>query len=680
MIKDAVLLDIPLFAALSQVERKIIAQEADFAEYKKGEIIYKEGLPADAFYCIILGRVVIYTTDSFGREKVLEYLHGGKYFGIISLLTGDAHSVTARAFNDSQVLKITKTGFDLILKQIPALAIDLSRTLSRRLKNKDIHQKTIFESTVVSVFSSYSQAGKSVYALNLSLSLQRESHKSVLILEICPRDKPHTLSYKLQIDKEPVIIDSSNAFHLGEAGGAGEVPENAESIKSFILKSSLGVDLLCLRYDTPEDYSIRKLVVILTVIVNDYHYIILDLPSCMDEFVVRALNQSDLVHVLTSPEPQDLKGTRHLVERLKNEFEFPEAKIKIIINEYKFAKLSYQEEISFLGQGIFATLPKVDFPQQQDLVLREPDSEYAKVIRRISRQVAECQVGLALGVGVGYGFCHIGVLKVIEEEGIPIDAISGASIGAIIAGLWVTGRSAGEILEIVSREFKERKYVWRLVDLTFSAIGFIKGNRLYNFLKKYFGNKTFEDISLPLKIIASDIRRKEARILDKGLLADAIMASCSMPGVFHPFRFKDEVLFDGGIINPLPTEALSKMGVKKIIAVNVTPSREDIARQLEAVKERIALSRQAIKEKRWFDLKRYLRGKVKDNILDVVFSSIEVMQSELVQREAELADIILHPDTQGLHWMELHRAEEFAKRGEEETRRQLDKIKQIINE
>ena len=81
-----------------------------------------------------------------------------------------------------------------------------------------------------------------------------------------------------------------------------------------------------------------------------------------------------------------------------------------------------------------------------------------------------------------------------------------------------------------------------------------------------------------------------------------------------------------------------------------------------------------------FNLKQYFRDRFKTNILEIIFSSIEVMQSELVQKEAQLADIVLHPDTQGLYWLELHRSEDFAKRGEEEARRQLDKIWQIINE
>ena len=399
----------------------------------------------------------------------------------------------------------------------------------------------------------------------------------------------------------------------------------------------------------------------------------------MDGFVFKALNQSDMIHLLTGPDQIDLKRTRHLIGKLKSEFYFQESKIKVIVNEYKLAKLKPAAEREILGSGIFATLPKIEQASSDMMVIDSPDSEYSLAVRRISRNVGDCLVGLALVVGVGYGFCHIGVLKVIEEENIPIDVISGASIGSVIASLWATGRSAREILEI-TKEFKEQKYVWRLVDLTIPILGFIKGNRLYKFLKKYLGNKTFQDVRLPLKIIASDIRKKEARVFDKGLLVDAIMASCAMPGVFRPFRFKEEVLFDGGVINPLPTEALFKMGVKKIIAVNVTPSRQDILHQYEVIKHQLVSTKEAIKEKRWFSLKRYFQNKFKNNIVDVVFSSIEVMQSELVQKEGELADIVLHPDLQGLHWLDLHKSEEFARRGEEETRKNLSRIWDIVNE
>jgi NTE family protein len=666
--KDLILGEIPLFAGLSSAELNIIKERSAAVEYKKGEIIYSEGSPPSAFYCVISGRVVIYTQNQSGNKTILEYLHRGKYFGIISLLTNEPHSVTAQALNDSLILTINKADFDFILNKIPRLAIDLSQMLSRRLKRKDIHQKTIFESTILSVFSSYSQAGKTVYALNLALSLKRETHKSVVIMDIAPLDKVHSLPQRLGCGDCQILNLSSPDS------------DNPGIVKEFIARDRFGIDLVCLHYKPEDESCVKKVVAILSLLVNDYHYIILDLPSLMDRPIFSILNQSDLIQILTSPEPVDLKRTHNLIERLKSDFNFQEEKIKIIINEYKFSKLDHEQQVETLGHEVFATLPRIDFESAERIILDEPQSEYAKAIRRISRRLGDCLVGLVLGVGVGYGFCHIGVLKVIEEEGIPIDVIAGSSVGALIASLWAIGKSSSEILEITS-EFKKPKHIWGLVDLTIPRLGFIKGNKLYRFFKKHLGNKTFYDTRLPLKIIASDVKRKEPKVFDRGLLVDAIMASCSMPGVFTPFKFKEEMLFDGGIINPLPIEPLLKMGVKKIIAINVTPSREDILRQYEKIKEQITVTLpQDIRKKKWFSLRQHLKDAFKVNILDIIFSSVEILQSEVAQKEAQLADVVLHPDNSGLYWLELHKAREFAKRGEEEARRNLDKIWQLINE
>jgi NTE family protein len=665
--KNSILKELSIFANLTLAQRNIIKERCNIVEYKKDQIIYKEGSSPSDFYCIIVGRVVIYTSDSMGQRTVLEYLHRGKYFGIISLLTGEPHSVSAEAVNDCLLLVIKKEDFEFILKKVPQLAIDLSQTLSRRLKNKDIHQKTIFESTIISVFSSYSQAGKTLYALNLALSLHKESHKSVLVMEICLKDSSHSLPRKLEITENYPVLDLSS--------GSTDI---SRLLQDIILRDRFGIDLICLNYKEDES-CLKKLVEILSFLVNNYHYIILDLPSSMDRFVFEVLNQSDLIHILSSPEQVYLKRTHNLIKRLKTDFHFSLTKIKIVVNEHKPSRLNHQQQIGILEHEIFATLPKIEFSSLDRLVLDKPDSGYSRAVKRISRQLGDCLVGLALGVGVAYGFCHIGVLKVIEEENIPLDVISGTSIGALVASLWAIGRSSAEILELTD-EFKEPKHIWGMVDLTMPFLGFIKGNKVYNFLKRHLGNKTFHDVKLPLKIIASDIRRKEPRVLDRGLLVDAIMASCSMPGVFQPFKFKEEILLDGGMISPLPTESLFHMGVRKIIAVNVTPSREDILGQYEKVKNELNATYPGIHKRGWFSLKQYFRNRLKTNILDIIFSSVELMQSALAQKEEQLADVILHPDVSGMHWLELHRARDFARIGEEETRRNLDKIWQVINE
>ncbi len=665
--KEFIIKELPFFSGLTKEELAVICQMSEIVDYRKGQVIYEEGSGPSAFYCIISGRVQIYTRDKTGSRLILEYLHRGKYFGIISLLTSEPHSVSSEAINDCRILAIKKDNFNLVLKKIPRLAIDLSRTLSRRLKRKDIHQKRIFESTVISVFSSYSHAGKTVYALNLALSLNRQTHKSVIILDILPKEKTHTLPHRLEIE-QPTIFDLSSAADIYE------LP------KDFICKSKFGIDLFCFYYQEDNDACLKRLIEILSLLVNDYHYILLDLPAAMDRAIISMLNQSDLIHILSSPDPVDLKRTNNLINRLKKDFNFDPQKIKTIINEYKLSKINYSEQMEILDQDIFATIPKIKFDAAERLVIDDPDCEYSKSVRRIARQLGDCLVGLVLGVGVGYGFCHIGVLKVIEEENIPIDIIAGSSIGALIASLWAIGKSSGEILEITG-EFKEPKHIWGLIDMTFPRLGFIKGNKLYRFLKRHLGDKTFYDVKLPLKIVASDVRRKEPKILDKGLLVDAIMASCSMPGVFAPFKFKEEMLFDGGVTNPLPTEPLLKMGVKKIIAVNVTPSREDILRQLAKLKSGAPSEYAAgVQKNKPFGLLGRLKNIFNLNIVDIIFSSVEVLQSEVARREGELADIVLHPDTTGLFWLELHKADEFARRGEIEARKNLDKIWQLVNE
>jgi len=667
--KDLILQQFPLFSNLNEDELNLIKERSEIVEYKKGQIVYQEHSEASALYCIVLGRVLIYTEDMRGNVTPLEYLHRGKYFGIISLLTNEPHSVTAEAINDCTVLIIKKDDFDFILKSIPKLAIDLSQSLSRRLKSKTIHQKTIFESTIISVFSSYSQAGKTIYALNLALSLFKETRKSLIILDIAPSDSVHSLPLKLNLGSNYKVFNASTT------------PVDMAAItKDFVTKTPYDIDLACISYNSDDESSEKRLMGILSLLVNDYHYIVLDLPSLMDNFVLSVLNQSDLIHILTSPEPVDLKKTHQLIGRLKKDFHFQESKIKILINEYKLSKIDYGQQKEILDYNIYATLPRITLEAADRMVLDDPQAEYSKAVRRISRQVGDTLVGLVLGVGAGYGFCHIGVLKVLEEEKIPIDVIVGSSIGSFIASLWATGRSAQEILAIVTEEFKQPKYTWSLIDLTFPSLGFIKGNKFYKFLKKYLSNKTFYDVRLPLRIIASDIRKKEPIVFDKGLLIDAVMASCSMPGIFQPFKLDESILLDGGLTNPLPTEVLFKMGVKKIIAVNVTPSREDILKQYEKIKEDIAATKQAIKKRRWFNIKEYLQERFKNNILDIIFTSIEVMQSDIILREGQLADIVLHPDTSGLHWVELYKSREFARRGEEEARKNIGKIWQVIRE
>ncbi|MCX7661584.1 MAG: cyclic nucleotide-binding domain-containing protein, partial [Candidatus Omnitrophica bacterium] len=370
---ELILDDLPIFSGLSSAQRRFIRNYAQFKEFKKGQIIYREGSQPDAFYCLLSGRVLLYTGEE-ENKTILEYLHRGKYFGIISLLTGEPHSVTAQAVNDSVLLVIPKEEFNMILEKIPSIAVDLGRSLSRRLKRKDIHQKTIFETTLIGIFSHTGRNQKNIYSLNLALGLGEQTKKSAILLEIVPHDTFFSLSKDLELEE----FEALNIFR--------KLNLNYSQLKEYIRKSKFNIDFLGISY-LPEDKEIsRRILGILSFLVNDYHYIILDLFSEINKDILYLLNQMDQVHILTNPDEIELRRTNNLIERLEKEFGFLKEKIKIIITEYKLAKLSYAEERKILGWNVFATLPHVEGTAFPRLYLDEKNSEYYRTIRRISRQ------------------------------------------------------------------------------------------------------------------------------------------------------------------------------------------------------------------------------------------------------------------------------------------------------
>jgi len=401
---DYILKEIPLFAKLLPSQQQYIIQKAEFQEFKKGQIIYKEGSAPSYFYCIIRGRVAVSTQDRYGKQTTLEHLHRGKYFGVISSLTGEPHSVTAKAINDSLLLAINVKDFESVLRRVAPLAIELGRTLSRRLRHKEVNQKIIFESTIISVLSSHPQAGKTVYASNLALGISRQAHKRVIILDICPPEKIHRL---------PRILGMSESYRVFNLSSR---ISNAAQFRDYILKDACGIELLYATYSHNDPAWQKAAIDILSRLVNEYHFVIIDLPSVREEAVVNIINQADIIHILTSPRPLDLRSTRLLARTLENEYHFPAQKIRIILNETRQSNIRPDQVCRILDHDIFANLPHIDVRAAGRIVVDKPLSSYAKVIRRIARQEGDCLVGLALGVGAAYGLCHIGVLKVLEQE------------------------------------------------------------------------------------------------------------------------------------------------------------------------------------------------------------------------------------------------------------------------
>ena len=603
----------PVFASLDKGGIKELAQISCLREFKKGEIIYCEnGLP-DNLYIVVSGRVKTYTEASLKENRIIEYLHRGTCFGIISLLTNEPHSVTTEAANDTLIALIPIDKFSEFLNKYPVLAIEFSRLLSRRVKKRADKEKNIFESQIISVYSHWEKSGKTSYSLALAAALEKESGKKVIVIE-------------LKSDK--------HAFFFPSADKVIKAEEFNEDTFANFLERRQAADYIRLYYRPESNYALKNIPLCLSFLTQTYSFIIIDLPAAEDALIILFLLQSDLIHFLCASELAKPAEIQRAIEDLENNYKIKHDAIKVIARE---PALSLPE-----GHCILATLPR---PEEQ---------AYAKAIRKLARELSAARTGLALGSGAAFGLAHIGVLKVLEKQHIDIDMVSGSSLGSIIAALWGLGKDWAQIRELVS-EF-ESFPVFSFSDIGFSKRSVFKGHHLRKTLKRIFRDATFFDLKKPVLIVSFDFLRRQPHIFSQQniLIRDAVLASCAMPGVFEPLKDKSDLFLDGGILNPLPVGCLVKEGIKKIISVNVTPSKEEIE--------------QAYRQDT--DVKKL-------NILDFIFGSVEAMQREFIEAAASLSDVVIHPAFKNALWTEFKKIDYFIEEGERATLQQLDNIKQL---
>jgi len=203
----------------------------------------------------------------------------------------------------------------------------------------------------------------------------------------------------------------------------------------------------------------------------------------------------------------------------------------------------------------------------------ELDQKFKLVLEGKAKQ--DFTVGLALGAGAAKGFAHIGVLDALEKAGIRVDMIAGSSMGAIIGGGYAAGLSVKALSDVaLTSDWLD---VLNLIDPVFPTRGFIDGQKIQAFLDELYDHKNIEDLNIPFAATTVDILRGDLFVLNEGNLASAARASSSIPIVFNPLANGDQVLVDGGMIDPVPIDVVRSMGADYIIAVNVLAFPEDKA-------------------------------------------------------------------------------------------------------
>jgi NTE family protein len=302
-------------------------------------------------------------------------------------------------------------------------------------------------------------------------------------------------------------------------------------------------------------------------------------------------------------------------------------------------------------------------------------------LRRLSREISDSLVGLALSSGAAKGLSHIGVIQVLEENGIEVDVVAGSSMGAYVGATWAFGLD-GQQLEKLAREMESRWSLWSLIDPVFMPRqGFIRGYGVKKRLMRSIGHVRFAELQRPFRAIATNLETLERVVFSTGEVAEAVHASIAVPGICVPVKIGDETYVDGGIVDPLPVDVLREMGVSRVIAVNAIPTPDRIRYCIQAERELAQFSRKRAREiiRKWFPLGTHLNFFARGNILEILMRSIHGGQVRMAESLGEGADITLHPQICDDHWVDFREPGRFILPGRQIAERYLDEIKALVS-
>ena len=250
-------------------------------------------------------------------------------------------------------------------------------------------------------------------------------------------------------------------------------------------------------------------------------------------------------------------------------------------------------------------------------------------------------IGVALGGGFARGIAHIGVLKVLEEEGIPIRMVAGTSVGALIGAAYCSGLTIAE-LEEVAHKVRFTTFVrW-----TLSRFGFASNDRMVSFLARTLKVQTFEELRIPLGVTATDFHTGEGAVFRTGSIIDPVRASCAYPGMFLPVEIRGRWLVDGMLSNPVPTRPLREMGAERVLAV-----------QLKGQWSKTTAPR---------------------HLFDVIGQSFAIAQDMMSSVWRTAADVVIEPDVAGFDYDDFKRADELIRAGELAMRRALPEVRKWL--
>ncbi|MBI4679559.1 MAG: patatin-like phospholipase family protein [Elusimicrobia bacterium] len=656
---------VPLFSGLSSSEIRRVAGKMQLLSLPKGATLYNQGEEGDALYIIASGSVRIVNPQQ-GPDAVVAFMGRGDVLGEVGLLTGERRSVSVRLDTTCEFLKLARQDFEGLARENPSILTHLTRLLCARLtaSGSGVQRQAPGAPKLVTLNVAAGADDRLVLALHLAFSLVEQTRRRTLLLDTGPDAGRAARAVGLK----PVLVDEDalRALDLNSPG----------SVRSISQQHPSGLDLVSLPPGVLGGRLYSGIYLFLNYLRESYDIVLASLGNDLGDVERSVLAEADLAVLagVASARPQFRQLDAELGALVTDRGRLIETWLGDRDPEVDVFSVGARRMAIPWSDAVAERLAASGCAYRA----LDPEPKALKGIGRLARLIGGVQVGLALGSGAALGHSLIGILKVLEREHVPVDVVSGTSMGSLLGGFLALGMDADEMEEVAVRIDKSWVFENFLWDLTLPRSGLFAGESLLRFIRSYFGTKEFHDLDLPFACVATDIETGEEVILRSGRVAESIRASCGLPLVFSPLRLSGRYLVDGGLVAPVPIRAAAALGADILLAVNLTLPAG--ARLTSAVERRrrgegvlsLPMDLATLTE---LALPEVLRS---PSVVDVFFQMIYTMEYEIARTRTDPAHLVIQPDLRGFHWTELHRARELIELGERVAEEFLPRIKALI--
>lgn len=643
MIELDFLATIPIFSFFTAAELEAAVKQFTEVSFAKDDVVIRIGEPGDTFYVVLDGELAVWDASQPPRQTGT--IRRGDYFGEMALLQGGKRTATVTVARRARLLAVGKHVFDRLFLKNPKAIEYFARVLSKRLASVTRAERIQRATTTISVASRRGLTGETLVASALATILRHITTTEVIHVEVRP-------GHEAQDPSVLALLSDSLDVTAASLAPALIVGDDRPAILKVVLPEGL---------DTAAyGHLLSNLVSRLS---DKFSFIVLDLGSHAPQLIESASAFSDAFVALVD-RPDDDPGVGDQRSR--------QMKVLRVIN--LFNPTSRPVPISSSEPFVLPRSSELARPAADaaEFVRTHPRSAASLPLQRLAHKLLGTSIGLALGGGAAFGLAHLGVLKVLEAAGIPIDLVAGCSQGSIIAVGYASGLPVSELIDLARRLGAKRNFLVVADPTFFTKPGIISGQRLASLMRPHLrGKETFEQLMLPCRTVATDIETGERIAIGTGRLETAFRASSAVPMVMAPIKVGERVLVDGGVADPVPAEVALDMGADITVAINVVPRmKRGVETVLSAWYRKINM----------FNPLTYL-GDAEEmpSLFDIVMNAMQILQYELGNFKAIAADVLINPDLSDFTWVEYYRTDELIDRGAAAAERALPALKKAID-